>query len=209
MKKDYNIEIEKNYFAEIAKNFMHKDFRWDKFSTEIVENFIKYANNDHIHNENEQSFKGLLVAGLPGCGKTLLFKIFREYCLNRATEKKFRIFSVNEIIDMYTNNGSACFNLFLQKQKIYNNGISDSKHINICIDDTGIEQDSVQHFGTVENVIHKLLYGRYELLDQGVITHMITNLDGDQLEEKYGQRLYSRFKEMFLYFHYDGPDRRQ
>ena len=83
------------------------------------------------------------------------------------------------------------------------------KPVNICIDDLGVEKESVKHFGSEETVIEKILASRYNLFQNGIITHATTNLDATMLQEKYGERLYSRFREMFNLIILQGGDRRE
>lgn len=67
--------------------------------------------------------------------------------------------------------------------------------VGLCIDDVGIESTS-KHYGQSKEVIEEILYLRYSrrLLRE---THLITNLNSQQLRELYGIRLYDRMKEMF------------
>lgn len=44
----------------------------------------------------------------------------------------------------------------------------------------------------------EVLLSRYELFVQdGMITHVTSNLNADELEEVYGNRIRSRFRQMF------------
>lgn len=66
-----------------------------------------------------------------------------------------------------------------------------------CFDDLGIEQN-MKHFGNESNVMAEILLSRYDLLRyRGIITHATTNLNANELEKLYGNRVRSRLREMF------------
>lgn len=63
--------------------------------------------------------------------------------------------------------------------------------------DLGIEQN-MKHFGNESNVMAEILLSRYDLLrSAGIITHTTTNLNANELEKLYGNRVRSRLREMF------------
>ena len=71
------------------------------------------------------------------------------------------------------------------------------RQIIFCFDDLGIEQPR-KYFGNECNVMAEILLSRYELfVSKGIPTHVTTNLSASELEEKYGNRLRSRMREMF------------
>jgi hypothetical protein len=81
----------------------------------------------------------------------------------------------------------------------------------ICFDDLGIET-SIKHFGNECNTMGEILLSRYELMKyDGVITHATTNLNADDLEKLYGNRVRSRLREMFnvISFPESTSDKRQ
>lgn len=63
------------------------------------------------------------------------------------------------------------------------------------IDDLGAERKEVQDYGNVLTPMIDLLEHRYA---KRLFTVVTTNLDADQLGEKYGARLRDRFREMFI-----------
>ena len=67
----------------------------------------------------------------------------------------------------------------------------------ICLDDLGVEQ-SVKHFGNECNTIGEILLHRYDMhVNYGIITHATTNLNANELEKIYGNRVRSRLRSMF------------
>ena len=80
-----------------------------------------------------------------------------------------------------------------------------------CFDDMGVEPIG-RHYGKDCNVIGEILLSRYELFLQTPLkTHGTTNLNADELEEKYGERVRSRMRELFnlIAFEQSTPDKRE
>lgn len=71
-----------------------------------------------------------------------------------------------------------------------------SKHL-ICLDDLGVERN-IKFYGNECNTIGEILLHRYDLLiHSGTVTHPATNLNAEELEQMYGNRVRSRLREMF------------
>ena len=72
-----------------------------------------------------------------------------------------------------------------------------------CFDDLGVEQP-VNHWGNSCNVMAEILLSRYDLwISHKMITHITTNLNSQELEEAYGNRLRSRMRAMFNLIAFD------
>src|SRR5690606_36659144 len=66
-----------------------------------------------------------------------------------------------------------------------------------CFDDLGVEPIG-RHFGKDCKVMGEILLSRYDLfLKHQVKTHATTNLNADELEERYGNRVRSRMRQLF------------
>lgn len=66
-----------------------------------------------------------------------------------------------------------------------------------CFDDLGAEQN-LKYYGNECNVMGEILISRYDLfISQRMISHLTTNLSASEIENSYGNRLRSRFREMF------------
>jgi len=139
--------------------------------------------------------KGILLTGPVGCGKTTIMKLIRHivphirpYEIIPARNVTFGFNNIGyKIIEDYGNNGFYCF------------------------DDIGVEPIG-RHFGKDCNVIGEILLSRYELfLDNRTKTHATTNLNANELEERYGKRVRSRMREMFnlIAFKKDATDKRK
>ncbi|MDT0677925.1 ATPase [Autumnicola musiva] len=127
--------------------------------------------------------KGLLLSGPVGCGKTSLMKLLRHLVPGsrhyEMIPSRNVVFSFNHLgyktIEDYGDSG--CF----------------------CFDDLGVEPIG-RHYGKDCNVLGEVLLSRYELYlaSKGRIkTHATTNLNAEELEDIYGNRVRSRMREFF------------
>lgn len=125
--------------------------------------------------------KGILLSGPVGCGKTSLMKLLRHLVPHRRSYElvpcRNVVFSFNHLgyktIGDYGDNGFFCF------------------------DDLGVEP-SGRFYGKDSNVMGEIILSRYELfLNHNVKTHATTNLSAQELEDRYGNRVRSRMREMF------------
>ena len=136
---------------------------------------------------NIDTNKGILLSGPVGCGKTSLMKLLPHIVphQNQHTVVPARniTFSFNKsgfkIIEDYGNNGFYCF------------------------DDLGVETTG-RHFGKDCNVMGEILLSRYDLfLKIKLRTHATTNLNAQELEERYGNRVRSRMRQLFNLIAFD------
>ena len=209
--KAYNMKQEKMIVKAIADSNVKKDkFEFDKNNSAVFTNLIRYFNRDHDFEEDGMSLhKGLLIAGSIGSGKSIMMKIFKEFCFRRKLDHQFRIVFSDTIPDKFARHGYDGINLYTENSHLNNYGVFTSNPINLCIDDLGVEKETVKYFGSEETVIEKILVSRYNLFQEGYLTHVTTNLDVKMLRNKYGDRIYSRMKEMFNFIVLPGGDRRK
>lgn len=209
--KVYNMKEEKIIFKAIAdKHVKSGKFIFDKDNSAVFTNLIRYLNGDpNFEKDGFSLYKGLLIAGNIGSGKSILMKIIKEYCFLRQLDHQFRIVFSDNIPDKFARHGYDGINLYTENSHLNNYGVYTSNPINLCIDDLGVEKETVKHFGSEETVIEKVLVSRYNLFQEGYITHVTTNLDAKMLRNKYGDRIYSRMKEMFNFIVLPGEDRRR
>ena len=84
------------------------------------------------------------------------------------------------------------------------------KYDTICFDDLGVETTG-RHFGKDCNGMGEILLSRCDLFvrtcnperSRGVKTHATTNLNAQELEERYGNRVRSRMRQMFNLISFD------
>lgn len=131
--------------------------------------------------------KGILLSGPVGCGKTSLMKLLPhivphqiKYIVVPARNITFNFNKSGfKIIEDYGNNGFYCF------------------------DDLGVETTG-RHFGQDCNVMGEILLSRYDLfLKKNTKTHATTNLNAQELEERYGNRVRSRMRQLFNLIAFD------
>ena len=129
------------------------------------------------------------VVGPVGCGKTSLMKLLRYIIPGKPTYEMIPsrnvVFSFNHLgfktVEEYGDSGSYCF------------------------DDLGLEPYG-RFYGKDANVMGEVLLSRYELYrtTRGRLkTHITTNLNATELEERYGNRVRSRMRELFNLITFD------
>jgi len=70
-----------------------------------------------------------------------------------------------------------------------------------------VEPDGV-HFGKECNVLGEILLSRYELfMDHKLKTHATTNLNAQELEDRYGNRVRSRMRQLFNLIGFDAKSK--
>lgn len=158
------------------------------YTIQVKENCKKY---------NIDINKGLLLTGPVGCGKTSLMKLIRHIVPHKRQYQiipcRNAVFSFNHIgyktIEDYGNDGFFCF------------------------DDLGVEPTG-RHYGKDCNVMGEILLYRYDKFfgtgtkhpPFGGITgglHATTNLNAQELEERYGNRVRSRMRQLFNLIAFD------
>lgn len=78
----------------------------------------------------------------------------------------------------------------------------------LIIDDLGSEPEVNNVYGTKYNILADAIEYRYEKFPQ-FKTHFTTNLTKKKLEERYGERVFSRLCEMVHFVNLSGIDRRR
>ena len=139
--------------------------------------------------------KGILLTGPVGCGKTSLMKLLRHLS---PLSRPYQVMSTRNIVFSYNHLGYKTIQDF-----------GDGSYF--CFDDLGVEPTG-RFYGKDCNVMGEILLSRYELFRMsGVRTHATTNLNADELEERYGSRVRSRMRELFnlIAFDQDTPDKRK
>lgn len=139
--------------------------------------------------------KGVMLCGAVGIGKTTILQsfadVYRIFMNDGLVRNQIRFISTHKLLTEYKANGDSVL-------------LDYEKHP-LIIDDIGNEPDVVNSFGTKTNPVKTLLFLRYE---NKARTYCTTNLHPKQFREKYGDRLYDRFKEMFTIITMKGESRR-
>ncbi len=139
--------------------------------------------------------KGILLSGPVGCGKTSLMKLLRYIVPHH---KPYEVIPARNITFAFNNIGYKTI------QEYGNNNF-------YCFDDLGVETTG-RHFGKDCNVKGEILLSRYDLfLQRKIRTHATTNLNAQELEERYGNRVRSRMRQLFnlIAFNKETVDKRK
>ena len=125
--------------------------------------------------------KGILLSGPVGCGKTSLMKLLRHMVPH---QKPYKMIPSRNVVFGFNHLGFKTI-------EDYGNGQF------FCFDDLGIEPIG-RHYGKDCNVMGEILLSRHDLfLKHHIKTHGTTNLNAKELEDKYGNRVRSRMRELF------------
>lgn len=145
---------------------------------------------------NKVKKKGILLVGGIGLGKTFIMKCFRQ-----NPYQSFIVKSARDLARMIKEGDTENFERLTYKwYKDHSKGsFFGQKRLALMIDDIGTE-DNVMTYGNTSNVIADILLVRYENSEmrnsETPNLFMTTNLSLEQLEAKYGSRVWDRMKEM-------------
>jgi len=197
---DYKLETGLKFINEIGKIFESR-FKIDEDNEDVINNLILYFTG----NQGKYDItKGLFLHGEIGCGKTLLFKIFRQFTNTILRQNSFQFVSARGIVKNFLIEGMSGLD------KYSYNFQNERKIMTYCFDDVGVESISSKHYGSELNVVAEILLDRYDILkNYGKFTHITSNLTVSNLEKIYGNRVRSRLNEMFNDIYLKGSDRRR
>ena len=181
-------------------------FEIDDIDRPVIMRLITYFLQDEsvATDQDIDLYKGLLITGPIGCGKTAIMQIINALL---PQEKKYIVRSCRSISMDYIADGhetirrytTDSFELYSKKPKT------------VYFDDVGCEHD-VNHWGNLNNVMETILLLRYEsFMDFHMQTYISTNLSSTELEVKYGPRVRSRLRQMcqLIAFSTESKDKRK
>ncbi len=134
--------------------------------------------------------KGLLLVGPVGCGKTTLMGVCRFLL---AADKRHSMKSCRDVSFEFAKDGHEIFHRYTK------GSFSQEKFEpkTYCFDDLGLESN-MNFYGNQCSPMAEILLSRYDLFHSfGMITHITTNLNSAEIEERYGARIRSRCRELF------------
>lgn len=174
-----------------GKLLFGKHFRIYDEDRDIVFKLCNYFIREKAYCQKEgiDPNKGILLSGPVGCGKTSLMKLLRHLV---PLQRPYEMIPCRNVTFSFNHLGYKTIEEF-GESRFY------------CFDDLGIEPLG-RHYGTDCNVMGEVLLSRYELFQQTktkIKTHATTNLNAEELEERYGNRVRSRMRELFNLIAFD------
>lgn len=171
-----------------GKNFKIYEDDHDLF-LKLTSYFIQ--DHDYCKKLGIDATKGILLSGPVGCGKTTLMRLLPHLVPHK---KAYNFIPCRNIVFGFNGIGFKMIEDY-----------SDNKAY--CFDDLGVEHIG-RHYGKDCNVMGEILISRYERFchperSRRVLTHITTNLNAEELQEKYGERVRSRMREMFNLLSFD------
>ncbi len=190
----FDFSLCRQWMEDVGKQQYGEHFRLYPEDYRVIYSLLVYAIEDKKESAklNLDLKKGILLAGPIGTGKSTLMALIKYFL---QPGKRYQIKSTRDITFEFENEGYKVINRY-SKNPInlsYTNPVSNI----FCFDDLGVEQPQ-KHFGNECNVMAEILLSRYDLfISKGIPTHLTTNLSASEIEEKYGNRVRSRMREMF------------
>ena len=187
-----------------GKRLFGPHFRIYREDHDLILSLLVYAiaDNESCQTRNLSLKKGILLTGPIGCGKTSLMTLINFFFPGQL---QYQIKSTRDISFEFEKEGYKIINRYSTGSKMTAAGTSFTGIF--CFDDLGTEQ-SQKYFGNECNVMAEILLSRYDLfISKGIPTHVTTNLSASELEEKYGNRMRSRMREMFNLIAFDKNSR--
>lgn len=197
--------FEKVTAEQLKQKFIDSGGILDQFNEEAFWQMALYFTNDDRCTLDFK--KGLFLFGNVGCGKTSFMHFFK-YNQNCS----YIVQSAREITYQYAEHGHESIRRYNGLIKFSDTNLSfGQSELGVCFDDIGTEVDK-KNYGNQSNVMADILLNRYDNhnLLRGK-THITTNLNGNEIELRYGTRVRSRMREMFnlIVFDKNSPDRRK
>ncbi|WP_166961989.1 P-loop NTPase family protein [Yeosuana marina] len=185
----YDFEKILIYLDAKGKLLFGKNFKIYDEDRTIILKLCHYLIKDKVNCEknNIDPEKGILLSGPVGCGKTSLMLLLKYIV---PIQKPYILIPSRNIVFGFNHLGYKTI-------EDYGNGQF------FCFDDLGVEPIG-RHYGKDCNVMGEILLSRYEIfLKHNIKTHATTNLNAEELEDLYGNRVRSRMRQLFNLIAFD------
>lgn len=180
----------KRQFLRIASENIGKEFIVREDNRSKLTDILRYFTG----NEGLDLSKGIYLYGTFGCGKTALMASVRKFIAEYFpfNPNGYLSVSLEKIIEHYKSEGNVLK---------FGYSINDNP-IHLCIDEFGKEMDEKIYGTKADSVIHNLFMIRYELFQQGKLTHVTSNFSPDKLNIE--PIIKDRMAEMFNFIEING-----
>lgn len=137
--------------------------------------------------------KGICLTGNKGSGKTHLLNFF---CKN--PKANYLLTACRDVADKFRTDwsyeGINTIEYYSSTPKASQPQPFDHEVMGFCFGDLGTEEDK-NNYGNKLNVMDEIFFKRYETGTPFSMTHFTTNLNGEEILARYGERFYDRLKE--------------
>lgn len=179
-------------------------------------NFIRWMHADPdfqcIDPESGQAvagdlLKGLYVAGSPGTGKTWLMSLMCNYSRAMGFRIKFPAYEKTERRDLAwpSLHAEDICEAYLRSGSIADFAGTPM----LAIQDMGAERRETVYMGNRVDVVRLLIEKRADLPCKITLATSNMKIQGEVLRARYGDKVYSRMRQMFNYLELKGRDRRK
>lgn len=178
------------FFPTLQQDVLHvpqwKDFSLKRYDFTAVKGILAWvvgdtAVTDHLGIDQG---KGLLIRGTPGIGKSTFIRLLHRMDMKKIEHPKpFHTIQCSALSNAYALEGRKALQPILQ--------------LSCCFDNLGREMTTSHFSQRFELMQHVLLDRADDFVTTGLITHLTTNLSGDEIEKRYGWEVRSKMKFMF------------
>jgi hypothetical protein len=181
-------------------------FEVTEFNREVIDQLCLYFANDP--NFKGDPKKGIMLMGNPGVGKTHLMNFFAK-----NPKASYIIPTCKIITERYANKWSheekSTIEYYSELKRADVGHQWDQLELGACFGDLGSETGEASSYGNKKNVMEEIIFNRYEANLPCYMTHFTTNLNSEELGQKYGQRFRDRLREMCNVFTIKGDSFRK
>lgn len=199
----FNYGTFKTYFLNSYIEQFKTGFQIDQYTKDILDQLLYYFTDDARFKGDLN--KGLYLFGNPGTGKSSMMRV-----LSKNSKQPFAFKSCIDISRMYSNEGYPAIEKYMKMLNVDTLRNLGFNEIGWCFDDLGFEEKG-KHYGKETEVMTEILEKIYNNKFMIGKIHVTSNISGDEVEVRYGNRIRSRMREMFnlIQFNPNSPDRRR